>query len=181
MKIIDLDRNNFNLILQAAKLLIDCFDCAWSTMIEAIEEVIEALEEGNISRAAVDEQGDLLGWIAGSAQYDGNVWELHPLVVRRDSQNRGIGRMLVEDFEKRACERGGITVILGTDDESYSTSIGGIDVYLNLYDNMKNIKNLRKHSYEFYEKVGYKIVGIIPDANGFGKPDILMAKRIKME
>jgi hypothetical protein len=26
--------------------------------------------------------------------------------------------------------------------------------------------------------MGYTIVGVIPDANGLGKPDILMAKRI---
>ena len=31
---------------------------------------------------------------------------------------------------------------------------------------------------EFYLRVGFHIVGVIPDANGFGKPDILMAKRI---
>jgi aminoglycoside 6'-N-acetyltransferase I len=42
----------------------------------------------------------------------------------------------------------------------------------------KNIANLRDHSYEFYQKLGFVIVGVIPDANGFGKPDILMAKRV---
>jgi hypothetical protein len=32
---------------------------------------------------------------------------------------------------------------------------------------------------EFYQKLGYVIVGVIPDANGFGKPDIFMAKRLE--
>ncbi|MCA9940912.1 MAG: AAC(6')-Ia family aminoglycoside 6'-N-acetyltransferase, partial [Anaerolineales bacterium] len=27
-------------------------------------------------------------------------------------------------------------------------------------------------------KLGYAIVGVVPDANGWGKPDIIMAKRI---
>lgn len=34
------------------------------------------------------------------------------------------------------------------------------------------------HPYEFYQKLGYSIVGVLPDANGFEKPDIFMAKRV---
>jgi len=32
-----------------------------------------------------------------------------------------------------------------------------------------------------YQKCGFVIVGVVPDANGLGKPDILMAKRIYKE
>lgn len=35
--------------------------------------------------------------------------------------------------------------------------------------------------YEFYQKLGYAIIGVVPDANGLGKPDILMAKRVGMK
>jgi aminoglycoside 6'-N-acetyltransferase I len=38
--------------------------------------------------------------------------------------------------------------------------------------------NLRGHPYAFYQKIGFVIVGVMPDANGLGKPDIYMAKRI---
>jgi len=41
-----------------------------------------------------------------------------------------------------------------------------------------HIRNLGRHPYEFYQKLGYVIVGVIPDANGLGKPDILMAKSV---
>jgi aminoglycoside 6'-N-acetyltransferase I len=27
------------------------------------------------------------------------------------------------------------------------------------------------HPYEFYMKIGFSIVGVMPDANGVGKPD----------
>ncbi|MCX7029698.1 MAG: hypothetical protein NTU62_06205 [Spirochaetes bacterium] len=40
------------------------------------------------------------------------------------------------------------------------------------------IRNLRSHPYKFYLMNGFSIVGVMPDANGFGKPDITMAKRI---
>lgn len=29
---------------------------------------------------------------------------------------------------------------------------------------------------EFYQKMGFAIVGVMPDANGIGKPDIYIAK-----
>jgi aminoglycoside 6'-N-acetyltransferase I len=181
VQIVELDRNNNKHIKQAANLLLDCFENSWNTLAEAVEEVMESLGEGRISRIAVDEQGNLFGWIGGIRQYDGNVWELHPLVVKKNYQNKGIGRKLVEDFEKRVGEVGGITIMLGTDDENNRTSIGGVDIYPNLYDRLMSIENLGRHPFEFYKKVGYMIVGVIPDANGFGKPDILMAKRIGLK
>lgn len=45
-------------------------------------------------------------------------------------------------------------------------------------DLFSHIRNLRDHPYEFYPKMGFAIVGVMPDANGIGKPDIFMAKRL---
>ncbi|MCK5129431.1 MAG: AAC(6')-Ii family aminoglycoside 6'-N-acetyltransferase, partial [Clostridiales bacterium] len=75
-------------------------------------------------------------------------------------------------------KREGITIYLGSDDETNSTSLGGIDMYPDILEQIKNISNINNHPYEFYQKIGFKIVGICPDANGFGKPDIYMAKRV---
>jgi len=56
--------------------------------------------------------------------------------------------------------------------------LSNTDIYENTYDKITNVINLNRHPFEFYLKCGYKIVGIIPDANGYGKPDIMMAKRM---
>lgn len=75
-----------------------------------------------------------------------------------------------------ASMRDGRTILLGTQNDG--TSLEGVDVYDDIAGNIKNIKNINHNVYEFYLKCGFKIVGLIPDAGGFEKTDILMAKRI---
>ena len=182
MRIATLDRNDESLIQQAAALLVDGFKFnapeAWPNLDAAIAEVRESFATDRISRIAIDDDNAALGWIGGIRLYNGHTWELHPLVVKPAMQRRGIGRALVSDFEEQVVERGGTTVFLGTDDEQAQTSLGGVDLYPEVWRHIGAIKNLRRHPYEFYQKLGYAIVGVIPDANGFGKPDILMAKRV---
>jgi aminoglycoside 6'-N-acetyltransferase I len=181
--IVDLDPFDAGIVRQAAALLVEGFKDhwpdAWPQMDAALEEVRELLGEGRISRAALDEDSTVLGWIGGIASYGGKVWELHPLVVRPDLQRRGIGRALVADLETRVRERGGLTLWLGTDDEDGMTTLSGVDLYPNVLEHLANMKNLRGHPYEFYQKLGFSIIGAMPDANGPGKPDIYMAKRCR--
>ena len=136
------------------------------------------LESERICRAALDEQGNLLGIIGGIPGYDGNVWELHPLAVQPSRQGQGIGRVLVEDLEQQVRSRGGLTITLGTDDEDGMTTLSNVDLYVNLWEKIRDVRNLKGHPFAFYQKLGYVITGVVPDANGRGKPDILMSKRL---
>jgi aminoglycoside 6'-N-acetyltransferase I len=154
------------------------FPGSWPDLESALEEVRESFAAGHISRIAQDEDGRVLGWIGGISEYQGHVWELHPLVVRISHRGQGIGRALVADLEERVKERGGLTIILGTDDLFEQTSLSGINLFPHVLDHLAHIKNLKHHPYEFYQKQGYVIVGVMPDANGLGKPDILMAKSL---
>jgi aminoglycoside 6'-N-acetyltransferase I len=183
MEIKNLQTSDENIIRQAAQLLVDAFrdhwPDAWNTFDDGMEEVREMLEAERICRAAIDEDGNLLGVIGGIPGYDGHVWELHPLAVQPSMQGRGIGRALAEDFEEQVRQRGGLTITLGSDDEDGMTSLSDVDLYENLWDQIKNIQNLKRHPFEFYQKLGYIITGIVPDANGRGKPDIIMSKKVK--
>jgi aminoglycoside 6'-N-acetyltransferase I len=183
MNIIILLPDNEHLIHQAAQLLVDAFrehwPDAWPTFNEAMKELDEMLEAERICRVALDEQGNLLGIIGGIQGYDGHVWELHPLAIQPSMQGKGIGRALVEDFEEQVRQRNGLTITLGSDDEDSMTSLANVDLYENLWDKIKNISNLKGHPFEFYQKLGYVITGVVPDANGRGKPDIIMSKKIK--
>jgi aminoglycoside 6'-N-acetyltransferase I len=81
------------------------------------------------------------------------------------------------DFEDQVALRGGITITLGTDDEYYQTNLSNKDLYNDVPSAIKNFQS-SEHPADFYKKLNYSIVGVIPDANGIGKPDILMAKRV---
>jgi aminoglycoside 6'-N-acetyltransferase I len=182
MKIIDLNAHDDTMIQQAARLLIEGFSdtggSGWPDFEAALNEVRESLEPGRISRAAVIGRGAVVGWIAGMCAYAGHAWELHPLVVAPEYRQKGIGRALVADFEQQVRQRGGETVYLGTDDEDQRTSLGGVDLYPDVLNKLSQIKSVGGHPFSFYQKLGYTVVGVIPDANGPGKPDIFMAKRL---
>lgn len=179
--IVDMPRDDHH-IHQAAEILQLAFAenwaGAWDTIEDGLEEVQEMLADDRICRAALRDNR-VVGWIAGIPEYDGHVWELHPLAVHPDFQGQGIGRKLVQDFEQQVVNKGGITIMLGTDDENDMTTLSGVDLYDNLLTHIANIRNLKNHPYTFYQKMGFTIIGVVPDANGIGKPDILMGKRVK--
>lgn len=182
MRIVDLRPQDDKWVEQVAALLVDAFvrtpDFA-KTLDDAMAEVHESFAPGRLSRVALDENGEVAGWVGGIEQYDGNVYEMHPLAVKPAMQRRGVGRQLVQDFEEQVRARGAMTVLLGTDDDYGGTSLFGQDVYPDVWSHVADIRNLSDHPYEFYEKCGYAIVGVVPDANGYGKPDILMSKRVR--
>lgn len=182
LKVIDLSPDNKEAIQQVANLIFKSFQehypNAWPTLDSAMEEVQASFEEDRISRIAVEKGGQILGWIGGIKQYEGNVWELHPLVVKTGYRGRGIGRSLVQDLENCAKKRGGLTLWVGTDDEDNQTTLSGVNLYPKPAQHLLNIQNLNNHPYEFYQKCGFAIVGVMPDANGIGKPDIYLAKRL---
>lgn len=182
MKIIDLDPDDDQTIEKVAAMLVEAFrehwPEAWPDLDSALKEVRESFGEDRISRVALDDEGVPLGWIGGVSEYDGNVWELHPLVVDPRRQGEGVGTLLVADLEDKVRERGALTLMLGSDDDDNQTSLSGVDLYTNLWEQIAGIKNLTRHPYEFYRKLGFVIIGVVPDANGIGRPDIIMAKRV---
>ncbi|MHB1357752.1 MAG: GNAT family N-acetyltransferase [Anaerolineae bacterium] len=151
---------------------------SWPDLASAEREVDDSMAVGGISRVALDEHDQVLGWIAAKSSYDGHVWELHPLVVHPAYQGQGIGSALVRDLEEQVGLRGGVTLMLGSDDEDNSTSLGGVDLYPDPLAHLRIIRKLKRHPYTFYLKLGFSVVGVIPDANGPGKPDIWLAKRV---
>jgi aminoglycoside 6'-N-acetyltransferase I len=120
----------------------------------------------------------LVGWIGAIRTYS-HGWEIHPLVVAPDRQRRGIGSALLAALEARARGEGVLTLFLGSDDDYGGTSLFGRDLWPNVVSHVAaTAATARGHAVTFYRRHGYEIVGLLPDVNGAGRPDIMLAKRL---
>jgi len=179
---IDLSEASEKYKKQAAQILFEASKLitqeSWKTIESAIEEVKECCHKDYISCGLV-ENNELIGWVGLRPMYKDITWELHPLMVKPSVQGKGTGSKLIKEIERIAVEKNILNIILGTDDELDKTSLANRDLYAcDLFTEIKNIKNKNNHPFECYQKQGYRIIGVIPDANGLGKPDIIMGKRI---
>lgn len=175
MYITELTVENTRYIKEAAELLRQVFPHSYMNCAE--EEVLKCLEKEKILIAAIEDDV-LIGFVGAMPQYGITAWELHPLVVSKSYRLSGVGTKLCIELEHILRKKGCLTVYLGSDDETYSTTLSNTNLFEDTFQKIESIKNLKKHPFEFYQKVGYKIVGVIPDANGIGKPDIWLAKGI---
>ncbi len=179
MQIINMAQANIAQIIQAAQILTDSIPHGWPTLQDAKDEIRELMNQKNTLLAAVDND-IVIGWGGILAPvYNGNVFELHPLAVRGDMRKQGIGRAIVTALEDEARGQGGLTIYLGADDErdDGETSFANADLYDDLSGKISGF-NAGTHQSGFYLKLGYKIIGVMPDANGIGKPDIYFGKRL---
>lgn len=180
MELVDLAIQPAGIRDQAAGLLHRRFNHpnGWPSLAAAREELAQILEAG-FARALLEGQ-TLLGWVGGLPEYGGRVWELHPLVVREDSERRGLGTALVEAFEIEAGSRGAFTVTLGTDDDAGITSLADTDLYDDIPRHVAELQDLgHHHPFLFYQRLGFVVTGVMPDANGPGRPDIYMSKPVR--
>lgn len=175
LELILLTKEKENELKACAQILMESFEHAWNTEKEAEETLRETLESGVL--IAVRREKKTAGFVGAHPEYPFG-WELHPLAVAPGARGMGLGSLLVARIEREAERAGALVMYLGTDDEDGLTSLSEGDLFENTLEKMKEIRNRAGHPYEFYQKCGYQIVGVLPDVNGPGKPDIFMAKRL---
>ncbi len=179
MNLADMNTLSEEQLQQAAMILTETLPLGWATLEDAMREIRERLIPENTYLAAVD-KGEVIGF-GGIIEpsYNNNVFELHPLAVRPDRQRQGYGRAIVTALEDAVRRQGGLTIWLGADDEKPGgeTSLANVDLYDDLPGKLRDF-DPGTHQSGFYLKIGYKIIGVVPDANGIGKPDIILGKRL---
>lgn len=167
-------------IARVSALLVDSFTDLSPTWVPTLEaaraQVIGGLEPGMLSRVLL--VGDrVVGWVGARHDY-GAVWELHPLVIEEAMRGRGYGRALVEDIEGLVAREAGLTVLLGTSDEMARTTLARQDLFHDPLGALRDLRLTGTHPLGFWQRVGYTVVGVVPDAEGPGQPTILLAKRV---
>jgi aminoglycoside 6'-N-acetyltransferase I len=182
VRIEDLTADDGAAIEQAAALLVDFAPnraAAWPDLEAAYETIEEAIDdEDGIARIARNDAGNVVGFAAAAPQYS-HAWELHPIVVAADEQGRGIGTALLADVELRVAAEGGLTVYLGADDLDGLTTAADVELFPNPIAHAQALKaQSRRHPLGFFLQLGYEVIGLIPDANGAGRPDIWLAKSV---
>lgn len=96
-----------------------------------------------------------------------------------DCQRRGIGSALMAALEARARSEGVLTLFLGSDDDYGGTNLFGRALWPGVASHITGVETTaRGHAMSFYLRHGYEIVGLLPDVNGAGRPDIMLAKRL---
>jgi aminoglycoside 6'-N-acetyltransferase I len=159
-----------------ARILCQSLPIGWPQMDAALETVEQSTRKGGCAFAAVA-AGAVLAWGGLIPAYEGRVMELHPLAVTPENQGQGIGSALLAALENVARARGAATLMLGCDDEQGETSLSQGSLFEDLPQRMAEFMP-GGHVSGFYLKKGYSLIGVVPDANGAGKPDILMGKRL---
>ena len=178
LELILLTKEKENELKACAQILMESFEHAWNTEKEAEETLRETLESGIL--VAICREKKVAGFVGAHPEYPFG-WELHPLAVAPGMRGMGLGSLLIARIEREAMRAGALVMYLGTDDEDGATSLSEGDLFENTLEKIREIKNYSGHPYEFYQKCGYQIVGVLPDVNGPGKPDIFMAKRLMEE
>ncbi|MFL4971834.1 MAG: GNAT family N-acetyltransferase [Xanthobacteraceae bacterium] len=171
---------------QAAAILVSALahvPSAWHDMPSAREEVASFITDPDRMAIAALDGMDVVGWI-GRICHSRTAWELHPLAIHPSHQGRGFGTGLVTLLEDEARRAGVCTIWLGTDDDFGGTNLFDIDLYPDVLEHLRRLAPAGRrplsgrHPYTFYRRLGYTVVGVLPDVDGFGRHDILMAKRI---
>ena len=88
--------------------------------------------------------------------------------------------MLLGIIEDAARKKGGLTIYMGVnaDRPGDRTSLSDVDLYDDLSKHISKFDPGAHQLAAFYIKNGYKVIGVMPDAKGRGKPDIMLGKRL---
>ena len=149
---------------------------AWLPTLADVHATI-AVARARFGRVMLGADGAPIGWVA-AAHVSGRIWDLHPLIVGVAHQRHGVGRALVLEVEREATRAGALVLTVGTSDTTHATSVSDVDLYDDPLGRLAELSLRTSHAVVFWQRIGFKLTGVIPDAEGPGQPSLQLAKRL---
>jgi ribosomal protein S18 acetylase RimI-like enzyme len=104
--------------------------------------------------------------------------EIKSVAVHPARRRRGVGRTLVMAAEERMRASGCVTMLATVGDTRGRTNLYGADVIGDAPRLLAGFACHADHPAGFFLTIGYRPVGLLPDAYGPGKHDLTLARRI---
>lgn len=166
------------LLRGVADLLVASFPTIYGDDItQALADVVQFAPEDR-SLIARDSDGVPIGWLRVEHFRGQASAEIKLIAVAPDRRRQGIGRTLVMAAEERMRGAGCVTMLATAGDTRGRTSLYGLDVTEDAPGLLADFHCHADHPAGFFLRVGYRLVGILPDAYGPGKHDLTLARRI---
>lgn len=159
---------------------------AWPTFDACLGDLLDATRrEDSLLLAAATPDGRLCGLLSAFPAYVGQILRLDLIAVAPDLQRRGVGSALLGSLQIAARARGFHSVLTSYPDEAGRTPLAGRNLYpsplasLSEFDRTAADSPLSADSpLAFFLRSGFALTGVVPDAHGAGRPELLLARRL---
>jgi aminoglycoside 6'-N-acetyltransferase I len=165
------------LLRGVADLLVVAVPTIYGDVTEALADVVQFAPE-DLSMIARDPEGTPIGWLHAEHFRGQASAEIKLVAVHPSRRRQGVGRTLVMAAEERMRGCGCVTMLATAGDTRGRTSLYGIDVTEDAPRLLAEFRCHADHPAGFFLRIGYRLVGLLPDAYGPGKHDLTLARRI---
>lgn len=146
----------------------------------ALADVVQFAPE-DLSLIARDGDGQPIGWLRAEHFKRQASAEIKLVAVHPSRRRQRVGQTLVRAAEERMRAVGCVTMLATVGDTRGRTNLYGVDVTADAPRLLAAFHCHADHPAGFFLRVGYRLVGVLPDAYGPGKHDLTLARRISNE
>lgn len=185
MAIVHLNNLDYPAKAKVAVLLHETYRDFWPQAFpdinDAINEIGRLCTGDTVARVTViGDENKPVGLVGATRLPGGTLWKVYPLFIEKPQQKKGFGKALLYDLEHQVRARNGKILWAEIPDIKHQTSLGDGDLFPDVMMRARRMRTREgmSHPFEIFRHVGYEIAGAMPDAYGFLKPCVLMARKL---
>ena len=161
-------------------LVVACPSLYGGDVTQALADVVQFAPE-DLGLIARDPEGTPIGWLRAEHFPGQASAEIKLVAVQPTRRRQGVARTLVMAAEERMRSQDCVTMLATVGDTRGRTNLYGVDVTEDAPGLLAGFHCHADHPAGFFLRVGYRLVGLLPDAYGPGKHDLTLARRISQQ